>query len=50
MGKLILMQTTVDWVYKVDKNAVVRFEELGFPEVVETESGLKYYRYEEKGL
>jgi len=39
------MQTTVDWVYKVDKNAVVRFEQLGIPEVVELESGIKYYVY-----
>lgn len=40
------MQCTVDWVYKVDKNAVIRFEEFGIPEVIETESGLKYYRYD----
>lgn len=40
------MQSTVDWVYREDKNAVVRFEELGFPEVVELENGLKYYKYE----
>ena len=40
------MQTTVDWVYSKDKNAVVRFEQLGLPEVVELENGLKYYRYE----
>ena len=49
MGKVVLMQTTVDWVYREDKNAVIRFEQMGIPEVVETESGLKYYRYEEKG-
>lgn len=46
MGKLILMQTTVDWVYSKDKNAVVRFEQLGYPEVKETDKGLKYYSYE----
>ena len=46
MGKLILMQTTVDWVYAKDKNAVVRFEILGIPEVKETEKGFKYYSYE----
>lgn len=46
MGKLILMQSTVDWVYRVDKNAVLRFEVLGTPEVKETESGLKYYSYQ----
>lgn len=46
MGKLILMQSTVDWVYRADKNAVIRFEEFGIPEIVETESGLKYYRYD----
>ena len=46
MGKVILMQTTVDWVYKTDKNAVIRFEVMGIPEVVEKESGLKYYRYD----
>lgn len=49
MGKVILMQTTVDWVYREDKNAVIRFEEMGIPEVVETDRGIKYYRYEEKG-
>ena len=42
------MQTTVDWVYREDKNAVVRFEQLGIPEVVETDKGIKYYRYEGK--
>lgn len=49
MGKIILMQRTVDWIYKEDKNAVIRFEQLGYPEVVE-ETGLtnRYYRYEEK--
>jgi len=46
MGKLILMQTTVDWVYRVDKNAVLRFEDLGIPEIKETNQGLKYYSYE----
>ena len=46
MGKVVLMQTTVDWVYRHDKNAVLRFEELGIPEVIELENGLKYYRYE----
>lgn len=46
MGKLILMQSTVDWVYQVDKNAALRFEVLGIPEVKETESGLKYYSYQ----
>lgn len=46
MGKIILMQTTVDWVYRHDKNAVIRFEQMGIPEIVEKESGLKYYRYE----
>lgn len=46
MGNLILMQRTVDWVYQVDKNAVLRFEQLGRPEVIETEKGIKYYRYE----
>lgn len=40
------MQSTVDWVYRVDKNAVLRFEDLGIPEVVELENGTKYYRYE----
>lgn len=49
MGKVILMQTTVDWVYRQDKNAVIRFEEMGIPEVIETDKGVKYYRYEEKG-
>lgn len=46
MGKLVLMQRTVDWVYKDDKNAVIRFEQLGIPEVIETEKEIKYYRYE----
>ena len=46
MGKIVLMQSTVDWVYQVDKNSVLRFEQLGLPEVVELENGLKYYRYE----
>lgn len=46
MGKLILMQRTVDYVYSIDKNAVLRFEQLGIPEVKETESGTKYYSYE----
>jgi len=46
MGRVVLMQSTVDWVYRVDKNAVLRFEELGTPEVIELEDGLKYYRYE----
>jgi hypothetical protein len=46
MGNLILMQTTVDWVYRFDKNAVLRFEDLGTPEVIELENGIKYYRYE----
>ena len=40
------MQSTVDWVYKTDKNAVVRFEQMGIPEVIETDKGTKYYRYE----
>lgn len=47
MGKLVLMQRTVDWVYKTDKNAVVRFEQFGFPEIVEENGKVgKYYRYE----
>jgi hypothetical protein len=51
MGKVILMQRTVDWVFKKDKNAVVRFEQLGYPEIVEENGKIeKYYRYEEKGL
>ena len=49
MGRVVLMQRTVDWVYKEDKNAVVRFEQMGIPEVIETDKGIKYYRYEEKG-
>lgn len=46
MGKVVLMQSTVDWVYKEDKNAVIRFEQMGIPEVLETEKGVKYYRYD----
>lgn len=42
------MQSTVDWVYREDKNAVIRFEQMGIPEVVETNNGTKYYRYEAK--
>lgn len=48
MGKLVLMQSTVDWVYRVDKNAVLRFEALGHPEVIELENGLKYYVYRDQ--
>lgn len=40
------MQRTVDWVYKEDKNAIIRFEVMGIPEVVEHELTGKYYRYE----
>ena len=46
MGKVVLMQRTVDWVYKEDKNAVIRFEEMGIPEVIENELTDKYYRYD----
>jgi hypothetical protein len=46
MGKIVLMQRTVDWVYKEDKNAVIRFEEMGIPEVIENELTDKYYRYD----
>jgi len=46
MGKVILMQRTVDWVFKKDKNAVVRFEQMGVPEIIENELTGKYYRYD----
>lgn len=46
MGKVVLMQRTVDWVFKEDKNAVIRFEEMGVPELVENELTGKYYRYD----
>jgi len=46
MGKVVLMQRTVDWVYREDKNAVVRFEQMGIPEVIETKKEVKYYRYD----
>ncbi len=46
MGKIVLMQRTVDWVFKEDKNAVIRFEEMGIPEVIENELTDKYYRYD----
>jgi hypothetical protein len=46
MGKVVLMQRTVDWVFKEDKNAVIRFEEMGIPEVIENELTDKYYRYD----
>ena len=46
MGKVILMQSTVDWIYQVDENAIVRLQKMGIPEPIETNSGLKYYRYD----
>jgi len=46
MGNIILMQRTVDWVFKEDKNAVVRFEQMGVPEIIENELTGKYYRYD----
>lgn len=40
------MQRTVDWVYREDKNAALRFEQMGIPELVENENTDKYYRYD----
>ena len=46
MGKIVLMQHTVDYVYKVDPNAATRFQIYGTPEVKELNDKVKYYRYE----
>lgn len=47
MGKLILMQSTVDAIFKTNKDYIYKFSQYGEPTIEEIYSkGIKYYKYE----